>query len=309
MPGAREDGAGWTDANGNLWLFGGSGFDSTGALGPLDDLWKFNPSNSQWAWMGGSNTAVCNTSGQTNCVTAVFGTLGAQATGNFPGLRTSQAIWTASDGNIWLFGGQGYDSLGNPGILNDLWRFNPSTGLWTWMGGSATLPNPAGSPGIYGTLGASAPGNMPGSRVSATTWTDANGNLWLYGGYGVDSAGQTGYLDDLWEFTPATGLWEWVGGANAIPLLPIQTWNSPQYATAGVYGTIYTPAPQNHPGGRVGGIGWTDANGNLWLYSGSGGDVYGLLGVLSDIWEFSTTTQEWAWMGGPLPSSFCPPMG
>jgi hypothetical protein len=31
------------DASGNFWLFGGLGMDSTGTLGYLNDLWKFEP--------------------------------------------------------------------------------------------------------------------------------------------------------------------------------------------------------------------------------------------------------------------------
>jgi hypothetical protein len=33
-------------------------------------------------------------------------------------------------------------------------------------------------------------------------WIDADGNLWLSGGYGADSTGAEGYLNDLWEYTP-----------------------------------------------------------------------------------------------------------
>ncbi len=40
-------------------------------------------------------------------------------------------------GNLWLFGGGGYDSTGKEGVLNDVWKFTPSTtgdtGEWTWM--------------------------------------------------------------------------------------------------------------------------------------------------------------------------------
>lgn len=43
----------WTDSGGNLWLFGGIGYDLTaGSRGdePLNDLWKY--SNGQWTWEG-----------------------------------------------------------------------------------------------------------------------------------------------------------------------------------------------------------------------------------------------------------------
>jgi hypothetical protein len=44
---------------------------------------------------------------------------------------------------------------------------------------------------------------MPGARQYATTWTDNNGNLWLFGGIGYDSTGaQTTMLNDLWKYVP-----------------------------------------------------------------------------------------------------------
>lgn len=33
----------WTDASGNLWLFGGDDYDSTGAQGNPNDLWEYQP--------------------------------------------------------------------------------------------------------------------------------------------------------------------------------------------------------------------------------------------------------------------------
>ena len=38
-----------------------------------------------------------------------------------------------------------------------------------------------------------------------STWIDSSGNLWLFGGYGYDSTGQLGYLNDLWQYDPSTG--------------------------------------------------------------------------------------------------------
>jgi hypothetical protein len=77
------------------------------------------------------------------------------------------------------------------------------------MGGSSTIPTSCsaisqgyrcGNPGAYGTIGVPAPTNAPGSREAGATWTDSQGNLWIFGGFGVDSAGTLGDLNDLWEF-------------------------------------------------------------------------------------------------------------
>src|ERR1700733_287906 len=92
-----------------------------------------NAQNRQWAWMGGSNSQ--NQPG-------VYGTLGTPAAGNIPGSRSNAITWTDSNGNFWLFGGQGYDGASQYGTLNDIWQFNPLTREWTWMSGSSTLNCP-----------------------------------------------------------------------------------------------------------------------------------------------------------------------
>jgi Galactose oxidase, central domain len=164
----------WTDKSGNLWLFGGSGFDAAGTLGELDDIWEFNPSTNEWAWMNGSSTLP--TCGQVVCSeAAVYGTMGTPAAGNTPGGRDSAVSWLDKSGNLWLFGGWSVGNSGQLPLFNDLWEYDPSTAEWTWMGGSDKFDQP----GVYGTLGQAGSGNTPGARNSAFNWTDGTGNLWL----------------------------------------------------------------------------------------------------------------------------------
>jgi hypothetical protein len=198
IPGGRQSAVSWSDASGNLWLFGGYGYDWTGTQrGYLNDLWKFDPTlgiNGEWAWTGGSNIAGQHGYG-------AYGTLGTAASTNIPGARNSAVSWSDTSGNRWLFGGEGDDAKGNLGSLNDLWKFDPTLGTygeWTWMGGSST----ANQYGVYGTLGTAASTNIPGARGSAVSWSDASGNLWLFGGEGFDSTGTEGTLNDLWEYQP-----------------------------------------------------------------------------------------------------------
>lgn len=185
VPGARQGAVGWTDASGNLWLFGGWGFAGPGMTGPMNDLWEY--SGGQWTWVSGSN--VVRQPG-------VYGVQGVPAAGNVPGARENAVSWTDAAGNFWLFGGLGYDSAGNSGDLNDLWKY--SGGEWAWVSGSKFVNQ---SP-VYGTLGTPAPGNVPGSRDTAQTWIDSSGNLWIFGGNGIDSTGTAGQLNDLWVFQP-----------------------------------------------------------------------------------------------------------
>jgi N-acetylneuraminic acid mutarotase len=101
-----------------------------------------------------------------------------------------------ASGNLWLFGGFGLDSTGNDANLNDLWKFSPSSGEWTWVGGYDT----GTARGVYGTEGVAAASNFPGGRYAAVSWIDSSGNAWLFGGQGVDSMNIPGYLNDLWEY-------------------------------------------------------------------------------------------------------------
>jgi N-acetylneuraminic acid mutarotase len=241
-----------------------------------------NAQNRQWAWMGGSNSQ--NQPG-------IYGTLGTPAAGNIPGSRSNAITWTDSNGNFWLFGGQGYDGASQYGTLNDIWQFNPLTHEWTWMSGSSTLNCPVisgaklcGETGAYGTLGTPAAGNTPGSRAMAASWTDASGNLWLFGGSGFSSVGPADF-NDLWEFNPSLGEWTWVGGSST----PIQS---------GSYGMLGTPAAGNIPGSRDSATASTDSSGNFWLFGGYGMDNAGNQGALNDLWEFSPSTREWAWISG-----------
>jgi hypothetical protein len=272
MPGARYGAASWTDKSGNLWLFGGIGYDSTGAQGLLNDLWKY--SGGQWTWVDGAN--VVNQSG-------VYGTMGTAASGNFPGARYGAVSLTDASGNLWLFGGQGCaDFCG--AFMNDLWEY--TGGQWTWVSGQSVY-NPT-QPGVYGTQGTPAAGNHPGGRSNSSGWLDSSGNVWIFGGVGWGSwDGDVAELNDLWKYSG--GMWTWVSGPNE------------SYANVdetGTYGTEGTAASSNTPGSRDSALSWTDSKGNLWLFGGEG---FGSTNqpaspYLNDLWEFSGG--EWAWISG-----------
>jgi N-acetylneuraminic acid mutarotase len=263
-PPARQGAATWADASGNLWLFGGSGLNAVAGFGYLNDLWEY--SGGAWTWVGGSNSPGAPGN---------YGTQGTAASGNVPGARQSAASWIDASGNLWLFGGNGIDSAGTRGLLNDLWKYN--AGTWTWIAGA----NVVGARGVYGTLGTPAASNAPGARYFASTWVDAAGNFWLFGGIGYDATGASGDLNDLWEYSGGT--WTWVAGSNEI--------NVP-----GTYGTLGAAAAANTPGAREGASAWVDANGNFWLFGGAGFDSAGTNGVLNDLWKFHGG--QWTWVGG-----------
>ncbi len=271
IPGARWGANAWIDASGNFWIFGGQGFDSTSTNGLLNDLWQFNPTTLQWTWMGPSSSNVANQNG-------AYGTQGTASASNTPGGRQGAASWLDKSGKFWLFGGFGLDATGTPnGTLNDLWNFSTSTGQWTWVAGS----NAANQHGVYGTKGTAAATNAPGGRWRAAAWTDHNGNLWLFAGFGLDTTG-TGLLNDLWEYTlvttpayPAANQWTWVKGSNT---------NS----NPGVYGSASVPFYLDVPGSRWGTGYWIDSSNQLWIFGGQGYDSTSGSGngLLNDLWRF-----------------------
>jgi N-acetylneuraminic acid mutarotase len=284
IPGGRLGAVSWTDKGGNFWLFGGAGLDSAETFGFLNDLWEFDPSTKEWAWVSGSNTIAAFNGGQSG----IYGQQGTPAATNTPGGRSGALGWTDANGNLWLFGGAGFDAAGTNGNLNDLWEFSPSTREWTWVGGSSNLDVNGTVAGVYGTLGSLTAGSIPGSRNFGVAWTSKDGSLWLFGGYGGSTPGQFGPLNDLWRYVPSTNQWAWMGGSS--------TTEQP-----GVYGQLSTPAPGNVPGAREGAGAWVDNDGNFWLFGGTGFALVGSVdaeGDLDDLWKFDPMTAEWAWMSG-----------
>lgn len=300
-PGGRTAPVAWADTKGSFWLFGGLGCDSAGNADYLDDLWEFDPSTHEWAWMAGRSELP----GFNETQAPVYGTFRTPGKGNTPGARQNPAVWTDSKGNLWLFGGLYLADQASVNAywsyLDDLWEFDTTVKEWAWMGGSSTLP--ICSPdavsceqgGVYGRRGVPNASNLPGGRHYAASWTDKEGNIWIFGGVGADSTGLLGELNDLWKFNPSTREWTWMDGSST--LVPCANGYG-GCSRAGVYGTRGEPARGNLPGGRADAVVWTGRNGEFWLFGGDGVDSLGNPGAQNDLWEFNPSTREWAWMGG-----------
>jgi N-acetylneuraminic acid mutarotase len=267
VPGARSDSISWTGSGGIFWLFGGFGNDfSVSNSGNLNDLWKFDGTN--WTWVSGANIAD---------QLGVYGAQGVPSASNVPGGRQGGVSWIDHAGNLWLFGGYGRDSTAGNGRLNDLWKFDGTN--WTWVSGA----NIVNQPGVYGTKGMPSSSNVPGARNITVSWIDGSGNFWLFGGFGIDSAGTTGRLNDLWKFDGSN--WTWVSGANVV--------NQP-----GVYGAGGTASSSNAPGARSDAVARIDNTGAVWLFGGLGVDSAGTTDVLNDLWKFDGN--NWTWVSGAI---------
>jgi hypothetical protein len=89
-----------------------------------------------WTWVSGNNTA--NVNGN-------YGTKGIPNANNYPGGRNEAVSSEDILGNMWLFGG----TSGGTSFFNDLWVFNITTNVWTWVSGNNTV----NVHGKYGTKG------------------------------------------------------------------------------------------------------------------------------------------------------------
>ena len=191
----------WKRGTDSLWLFGGYGFGNS-AEGSLNDLWCYKISTNTWTWIKGDSSV------------NIAGVYDQSPIQNKPGSRSGAVTWKDANGSLWLFGGNGYINSGS-GDLNDLWKYNVSTNIWTWVkGDNAVYTN-----GEYGTQGISGINNKPGSRSGATAWIE-NNNLWLFGGSG-NSESSSGNLNDLWKYNTLTNEWTWVKGDKGQILLEI----------------------------------------------------------------------------------------
>ncbi len=117
IPGARGSSVVWTDNVGHIWVFGGKGYGTTsGSLSSLlNDLWTFDPTSKQWTYVSGPQNPNTNPG-------VYF--LPGQGTSQ-PGARATSVGWVDSSGQLWMFGGNGFDSSNSALAvdLNDLWMF------------------------------------------------------------------------------------------------------------------------------------------------------------------------------------------
>lgn len=200
----------------------------------------------QWAWLTGNPA---------NNSPAVYGTQGVPSTANWPKAIYAGCEWNGANGDLWFYSG-------NNG-MTDLWKYDPVALTWTWMKG----PGTTGQPRVYGTMGVPAAANTPGSRVQEIpTWTDQNGDLWLFGG-------------DMWRYSVATNMWTWMSG--------------PQNTSAVNYGTQKVFSAAANPGTRTeASCAWVDNNGDFWMFGGNQG------GRRNDLWKYDPTINQWAWWSG-----------
>lgn len=247
-------GSNWTDAYGNFWVYGGETIN-----GYSNDLWKYDLATHQWTWINGSK----GVSDQM----PVYGIYGVADTNNTPGERQCSGSWTDNQGNLWLFGGEGYLETGWGCGYHDLWRYDPLLKMWTWMKGDTTC-GINGFNAHYGVKGIEDSMNNPSyTHAMGVTWTDNFGYLWM-----VDVKGC------MWRYNIQSNNWCWMNGDTL---------------GHAKYGQKFTPSTTTTPGATEADYTrWKDSAGNFWyLYSGA--SYYS-----NALFKYYPSLNEWAWMWG-----------
>jgi gliding motility-associated-like protein len=254
--------ASWTDQSGDFWLFGGY---ASGSGGSLNDLWKYDVAANVWTWMSGSMNIYDPGS---------YTQMGIPNPVDYPASRNeANAVWVDTNNNLWMFGGYG------TGMMDDLWKYDIATGMWTWMHGSST----GGVPANHGTKGVPAPTNTPGGRQCYSAWLSPSGDLMLYGGAGFGQFALSTY-SDTWEFDISLGQWTWVAGPSN-PDPPVSSGAECDASDA------YNPASRYE--NRATGI---DACGNVFTFGG----FSSVNAHFNDLWWYDRGLHEWSWIAGDL---------
>jgi len=195
------------------------------------------------------------------------GTKGVASPSNFPGIRKRSPTWTDEDNNLWLFCGEPIDTWYVGPDYIDLWKFDTSTQLWTFVNGEFSQD---GYTGNYEERGVPSPTALPSRRPFggsaspppvALTFTDNNGDLVLYRGNGSN---------DLWKYNIADNEWVWLFGEDPKDDIIQYSYTSPDHTS--------------HSNGLL----WTDIDNNYLFLDDSNTNGRWM------IWKFDTKSIEWS---------------
>jgi gliding motility-associated-like protein len=265
VPAARDGSTcSWIDNDDNFWLYGGAGISGS-SIGTMlmNDMWNFSPSTNNWSHISGSLTTIYDPPS--------FGAKGIPALTNYPGARRRSAAWTDLHGKFWMYSGETADTIDNYANYSDMWQFDPTTGIWTWVAGTNT---PMDSLEKLNQLCTHETNKIPfPSKIGNCNWVDACGSLWGFGGVATDSLLPGGYFShDLWNFNVDTKQFTWVNGSQP------PNYQAPVYGTQGVSNSSNTPL------GMIGGSSFISNSGELWMF---GGFKNNNSERINDLWKYT----------------------
>jgi len=154
--------------NDSVMLFGGFiSFNFIDGAVIANDMWRFDPLINVWTLLFGNYTQVP----------------GIYTPGGYPGSRYSQAMILLENDSMIIFGGYGTDVNNGLGQLNDLWRYDLLTNLWTFIIGDnvSSLNNE-----MLDDYGRGIPSGNQGPNTFILL---SNQSILLYGGFGSDDFG------------------------------------------------------------------------------------------------------------------------
>jgi len=247
----------------NYWVVGNYLYIYSG------DWWRYNFITNNWTYMGGnmSQNPINNSTGP-----IVYGQLGVAAASNNPANRSKATCW--AEGNyLYLFGGMINSENGN-----DLWRYDLTTNMWTWIKGSNTFTSFGASYGVEGTIGIEDAMNRPCVRSGAIC-TKVGNMVYLYGGY----TGLVNTASDLWRYNITTNNWTRLSGTFNLSLP--------------VFGSLNTYNANNKPGSLGSSDIWSQ-NGGIFLFGGGYGDGGPTNNIYNTIWQFDTSLLQWRYING-----------
>eukprot|EP00158_Paraphelidium_tribonemae_P005950 Partr_v1_DN27600_c0_g1_i4_m30176 putative Inherit from NOG: hedgehog protein len=242
----------------NIIVYNSLIYSFLGSSSPKSDVWAFNITDNTWTWIAGKS----------NTGNPSFNSLGIASPSSTPGYRYNFGGDINRElGEYVMFGG-----FTGSAYRGDLWVFNFTANIWTWLSGSSLVDE---SP-TYTGIGVSSSANVPGARSAmACAVYPLTGEFLLYGG------SKSQYFSDMWAFNFTSMRWTWISGSSASNI-------GASFGPKSQWSTSY------FPGSR----GSFDIVHNLmvnilFIFGG-----YSNTGSFNDLWAFNRDSLEWALISG-----------
>jgi hypothetical protein len=266
-PGKRSQSITFVDNQGNLYLLGGNNLGYSQPAAPLTDLWKFDITLQQWAWIGGNNNSNGNEGN--------YGPIGVESNLFSPSSRRFVNPVLSPDGMIYIYGGEYHNSN-----RYDLWKYNPNNNSWT------LLYKPSNNTQNIGTVGVEDINNKPGVLIGYTSWYNDN-SLYFFGGSSTTSTCTECVQKKIWKFNLLTNLWSCIKNPNTIDA---------------IYGIQNSSNIDNTPPSLIYMSNAIVLNQEAYFFGGDelGGNTTTELnrGHHNSLWKYNLQTNQWTWLKG-----------
>lgn len=154
-------------ADGKLWIIAGRG---NNYQQPLADVWSYDPASGWWTIEAGNEVTVIHSN-------ANYGEFRVPSVTNImPGRYDFAAGIDQRAGVIYVSGGKSYSN--DWVALSDVWSFDISSKIFTWIGGSVAANAAGAYPPVQGLSGGEVHSGRP-SIYGGNMWVDPSGGLWL----------------------------------------------------------------------------------------------------------------------------------